>query len=704
MSLVFGAFYWLLDSIIDSIFFHSDRGFFSIFFIDEPRHLWMRIFTVVVLLVFGFFVLFVIYRQRLKESKLTEEELFEKEERYRRLVELSPDTIFIQNEGIVTFINLAGVRLLRASSPDQIIGKKVVDFIHPDYRDIVKERIHKLRDDKEIVPVIEEKYLRFDGTYVDVEVTATPFAYKGKTGAQVIVRDITERKKAENLLRESEEKYRSIFEESEDVIYISTPEGKFLDINPAGVRLFGYSSKEEVLNLDIDRDIYFSQSDRLKFKKMVEEKGYAKDFETVVKVKGGDVAIALITAKAHKDEKGKTLFYRGIVRDITDKKRMEAQLFYAQKMEAIGQLAGGVAHDFNNIITAVVGYATLIKMKIKKDDELNTFVDPILSSSERAKKLTQSLLAFGRKQPINLNPVDLNSIIRDIEKLLLKLIREDIIFKFELTEKDTAIFSDHVQIEQILMNLATNASDAMPDGGEIILETDVVWLDKEFISAHACGAPGMYVLMSFTDTGTGMDEATKSKIFEPFFTTKDIGKGTGLGLAMVYGIVKQHNGYINVYSEPGKGTIFRIYIPSLIKHETAEKEQLKQKGSLRQGTETILLAEDDESVRKIIESVLKEFGYKVLTAEDGEEAIKKFSENKDKIKLLLLDLIMPGIDGKEVYERAKKIKPGIKAIFTSGYTMNVIKRKGILDEGFNFISKPILPLELIKLVSKVLEE
>lgn len=516
-----------------------------------------------------------------------------------------------------------------------------------------------------------------------------------------ITRNITQRKIAEKALQESEQNYRSLFEESKDVVYISTPEGKFLNINPAGVELFGYSSKEEILQIDITRDIYANPGDREYFQQILAKQGYAKDYEVVFKRKDGEQLIVVLTTTAVHGENGNTIAYRGIMKDITERKRLEQQLLQAQKMEAIGQLAGGVAHDFNNILTAIIGYGSLLKIETSEDDLLRSYVTQILNSAERAANLTKALLAFSRRQIIRPKPVNLNEIITVLEELLSRLIGEDIELSTALIDKDLTVMADSIQLEQVLMNLVTNARDAMPDGGSLTISTELVELDKEFIKAHGFGMPGMYALISVEDTGQGMDEKTKERIFEPFFTTKEAGKGTGLGLAMVYGIIKQHNGYINVCSEPDKGTTFKIYLP-LIKSK-GEEVKLADLPIIKGGIETILVAEDDVQVRGLTKEVLEGFGYKVMEATDGDEATKIFNENKDKIQLLFLDVIMPKKNGKEVYDEIKKVRPDIKAIFTSGYSGDIIHKKGILEEGLDFITKPISPEELLRKVREVLD-
>ncbi len=371
-------------------------------------------------------------------------------------------------------------------------------------------------------------------------------------------------------------------------------------------------------------------------------------------------------------------------------------------MEAIGTLTGGIAHDFNNILTTIVGYGSLMRSSMKENDPFRPYIREVLGAAERAINLIQNLLAFSRKQEVNLEQIDLKETLRYMEKLLSRIIGEDIGMKIIFSDEDLTIMSDRGQIEQVLMNLSTNARGAMPEGGTLTINAGQIEIDNKFISIHGYGKPGKYALISVEDTGFGMDEKTKEKIFEPFFTTKEMGRGTGLGLAMVYGIIKQHNGYINCYSELGKGTIFRIYFP-LTKLKT-EETKLETLPAPKGGTETILLAEDDIAVRGYIKKLLEEFGYTTIEAMNGADAVEKFKKNKDRVQLLLFDVIMPLKNGKEAYEDIKKIRHDIRVIFISGYTNEIISKKGALEEGSSFISKPILPDELVRAVRKALDK
>jgi PAS domain S-box-containing protein len=398
-----------------------------------------------------------------------------------------------------------------------------------------------------------------------------------------------------------------------------------------------------------------------------------------------------------------------VVRDVTEKNEMEAekkkleeQLIQSQKMESIGQLAGGIAHDFNNILTAISGYGEMLRKKVAHDEKLVSYADNVLASAGRAANLTRSLLAFSRKQSIELVRTDVNGVVNGMQKLLCRLIGEDIVLTARTSANPLPAMVDAGQLEQVLMNFATNARDAMPEGGELTIETDEVYVDEVYSSSIANGTPGRYVLITVSDTGCGMDLDTSSRIFEPFFTTKQVGKGTGLGLSIVYGIVRQHNGFVTVYSEPGHGTSFRIYLPfseglkSGASHEAEPDEQ--------HGTETILLVEDDSDVRAILSLTLGEYGYSIIPATCGTDAVALYDEHHARIDLILMDVIMPNMNGKEAYTRISERYPDVRIIFMSGYTADIIQHKGIVDQDINFIHKPVSKQQLLKKVRDVLDD
>jgi len=388
--------------------------------------------------------------------------------------------------------------------------------------------------------------------------------------------------------------------------------------------------------------------------------------------------------------------------DVTDRMHLETQLRSAQKMEAIGVLAGGIAHDFNNILTAIIGYATILQMQIPKNDPLLHNVEHILASSERAVHLIKSLLAYSRRQIVEPRLVKVNDIVRTVKKIFPSLLREDIELRTTLSDEPLTINADPGQIEQILMNLLTNARDAMPEGGKLFIETGKIDLDEGFYYAHGYGTPGSYALIIVSDTGMGMSRETTEKIFDPFFTTKEVGKGTGLGLAMVYGIIKQHKGYINVYSEPGRGATFKIYIP-LVPVQTQDATKSESPPQTGGGTETILIAEDDEAVRRMTTAVLEDAGYTIVEARDGEEAVREFSESRKPIHLVILDVIMPKKNGKAVYDEIRRLRPDVKVLFTSGYTADVLETQALVGLDVRFLQKPASPRVLLKTVRETLD-
>jgi signal transduction histidine kinase/CheY-like chemotaxis protein len=406
------------------------------------------------------------------------------------------------------------------------------------------------------------------------------------------------------------------------------------------------------------------------------------------------------------DEIGKFAFAfntmtESLSRKETEKRQLEEQLRQAQKMEAIGTLAGGIAHDFNNILMVIIGYGDLLLMKLEKNETVKKFVVQILAAAKRAANLTQSLLAFSRKQIIDPRPLNLNEVIINVEKMLSRLIGEDIEFRINLAHGAMMVMADFGQMEQILINLAANARDAMPDGGVLTISTAPIDLDGSFFRGHDLKKPGRYILLSVADTGSGIDEKTKERIFEPFFTTKEIGKGTGLGLSIVYGIVKQHDGVIDVWSKAGKGTIFRIYLPMI--EAEAKGIDTEAHTLVKGGTETVLIAEDDVEVRGLSREILERYGYRVIDAIDGEDAIDKFVTHEKDIEIILLDMVMPKKNGREVLKEIKKMRPDIKALFFSGYAPSSILHKGILEEGIQFISKPISVDNLLKKVRELLD-
>ena len=389
-------------------------------------------------------------------------------------------------------------------------------------------------------------------------------------------------------------------------------------------------------------------------------------------------------------------------RKIVEQKRTEEQLRQAQKMEAIGRFSAGIAHDFNNILTVIVGYAYMIQMKLPGDEQLHYNMDQIMAATERAKNLTRSLLVFSKKQELKMEPLNLNDCIRNVENFLHRIIGEDVRLRLALTEVHIWIVADQGHIEQVLMNLATNARDAMPDGGIFSIGTDVIDIDNAFVTMHGFGAPGRYAVITVADSGTGMDEATRQRIFEPFFTTKEVGHGTGLGLAIIYGIVKQHNGYITVYSEPGQGTTFNIYLPRM-RGDACRASESSCLRRISRGNETLLVVDDEVPIRNFLELFLTELGYRVFFAADGQEAVDVFREKMSEIDLVLMDVIMPNKNGREAALEIRNMRSDVKIIFTSGYPYDLVHGRKLLDDDESLLMKPLTPTELAARIRKSLD-
>jgi len=508
------------------------------------------------------------------------------------------------------------------------------------------------------------------------------------------------RRESETALRASEASYTTLVEQAPVGIYRSTPTGRFLSANPALARILGYSTPQELLALDMARDVYADADER---RRLVAQDTYTnqvyEELEATWKKKDGTRIRVQLSVRASRKPDGQVEFYEAFVRDITNQRQLEAQLAQAQKMEAIGRLAGGVAHDFNNLLTVILSYSDLLLEDLPADSSDREDVTQIRKAAQGASELTRQLLAFSRQQVLQPRVVDINASVSGIERLLTRVLREDIKLACTLATDAGMIRVDPGQLEQVIMNLAVNARDAMPGGGLLTIETANVDLDADYLRAHPMAKPGPYVMLAVTDTGMGMDAATQARIFEPFFTTKDVGKGTGLGLATVQGIVQQSGGFIWVYSEPDHGTVFKIYLPRV--DEAPSEEAVTNADDVR-GTETILIAEDVPAVRAVTREMLTRYGYHVLEAADGLTALQVAADYTDTIHLLLTDVVMPDLNGRDLAERFRTLRPAMKVVFMSGYTDDAVVRHGILQEGIAYLQKPFTPVSLAKKVRVVL--
>jgi two-component system, cell cycle sensor histidine kinase and response regulator CckA len=520
--------------------------------------------------------------QDITDRLASQSALRESEERFRSVVESAPDAIFIQIGGRFTYLNNRALALFGTSNPEEILGKRVLDLIHPDYRAVVIERTRQVNELQKPVPALEERFLRLDGSEINVEASAVPFMFADQQGALVFLRDISRRKKAE------------------------------------------------------------------------QERG-----------------------------------------------ELEQQLFQSQKIESIGRLAGGIAHDLNNLLTPILGYSEMLSSSFPEADKHRKQSDIIHHAALKARDLVRQLLAFSSRQALEFRMIDLNEVIREFEQLLRRTIRDDIDIRYHLHEGALVMQGDTSQLEQIIMNLAVNAEDAMPSGGKLLMETASMVVEKRHEKYFEGLPPGDYAVLTVRDTGTGIDSETLAHIFEPFYTTKPKGKGTGLGLSTVYGIVRQHGGIIQATTKPGSGASFRICFP-LSAAELEPAQPVEPKPIQKSEKAKVLVVEDDEMVRKFVVQTLTEEGFVIREAEGGETALELLEQCSFTPDLLLTDLVMRGMNGRMLYEKVCRIVPGVKVIYMSGYTRDIISSQGVLDEGLTFLQKPFAVPVLLDKVKEVL--
>ena len=504
----------------------------------------------------------------------------------------------------------------------------------------------------------------------------------------------------EEALRHSEARYRSLVQSAVYGIYRASIDGRFLDVNPALIHMLGYDSGEAVLKLDPQREVFLEPAAHAHLMQEFQRTGKLDSAEVRWKRKDGGAITVRLSGRsvAAADEGDPALEI--IAEDVTERRALEDQFRQAQKMEAVGRLAGGVAHDFNNLLMVVSGYTEVLLEQLRKDDPLLAKVQAIQQAADRATTLTRQLLAFSRKQLLELKVVDVNAIVADMERLLRPLIGENIDLTTKLASNVGHTRADAGQLEQVIMNLVVNAKDAMPTGGRILIQTSEEELDA-VRREHSLIQPGSYILLSVSDTGAGMDKETQSRIFEPFFTTKEKGKGTGLGLSTVYGIVKQTGGYIFAHSELGSGSTFRIYLPK-VADPPGQPGLVKHTQAPSGGSETVLLVEDEDSVRELVRETLQSKGYTVMEACDGINGMKVAETHDGKIDILITDVVMPGMSGRELAQRVSASRPTIKVLYLSGYTEDAIIHEGVLDPGTAFLQKPFTLQALARKVRDVL--
>jgi PAS domain S-box-containing protein len=633
------------------------------------------------------------------------------EKNYRSIFENAVEGIFRSTpDGKFITVNPALAQILGYESPQDVMESFTDIGRQLDAGPLLSAEVRATVQRGDVVRGLEFEAYRKDRRKIWLSLNVRNI--RDENGKEICIEgtlaDITDRKRAEEALRESEERYRDLVENAHDIIYSHDLEGNYTSINKAGEQITGYT-REEALALNLVDTIapeFMDKGREMLRRKLAGERVTAYETEIIAK-DGRRVAVEANTKLVRLD--GVPVGVQGIARDITERKRMEKalreseeQLRQSQKMEAIGQLAGGVAHDFNNLLTAIIGYSSLAMRRLSEDHPVQSYLEEIKKGGDRAANLTRQLLAFGRKQLLQPLLLDLNDVVRDMQKMLKLLIGEDIQLVAKLNPDLHRIKADPGQVEQVLVNLVVNARDAMPKGGTITIETSNVELDAAYAGKHIGLTPGDYAMLAISDTGVGMDHATQDHIFEPFFTTKEKGKGTGLGLSTVYGIVKQSGGNISVYSEPDKGTTFKVYLPQI--DAKVESSVIPSGESIvRFGTETVLLVEDEDMVRNLAAQLLKESGYHVLEANGGEEALGICKEHKETIDLLITDVVMPKMSGKDVADQLKTFHPETRVIFMSGYTDEAIVHHGIVDSDIAFIQKPFSEKALAQKIRDVLD-
>jgi two-component system cell cycle sensor histidine kinase/response regulator CckA len=642
--------------------------------------------------------------------KRAEQSVIESEERFRAFAEASLEGIAFTRQGLVIDASPRVATILGYEAPGELIGRSVSDFVAPEDLELV--RSHQEAGDEH---GYEHRALRKDGTTLYVEATGRQVTFRGEPCRMVALRDVTERRRTDSLLRQRDETIRAIVESSRDWIWAIDSSGAHTYCNPAVESILGYSPAElagrstfELLHPD-DRELV-----ERKLPEWVSSKTGWRGLLLRWRHKDGGYRHLESSGVPILNEAGDLAGFRGVDRDVTDrmglveeKEKLLAQLRQAQKMEAVGQLAGGIAHDFNNILTAILANAELVERSLRRDPPpyaaaLDSIVE-IEASARRAASLTGQLLTFSRRRVSKPQVLDLNAVLGDLHSMLRRLITESIQLRLVTARGAGPVYVDPAQLQQVIMNLVVNASDAMPEGGVLTLETSCLELGAADVAGKIDVVPGRYSVLSVTDTGHGMDRKTLQRIFEPFFTTKGIGKGTGLGLATAYGIVRQAGGYIAVYSEPGVGTTFRVHLP-------VTARPLDVSGSARQtaappsGTEVILVCEDESTVRKLTVTMLTQAGYSVIEAADGRDALRAASASPEGIELLVTDVIMPEMDGRALSQALTARIPSLKTLFCSGYTADVISHHGVLDPRAEFLEKPFTRRQLLDRVRRILDD
>jgi PAS domain S-box-containing protein len=629
-------------------------------------------------------------RRALEEHELRrqkdqiEQERRESAEQYRLLFEGNPHPMWVYDRGTFRFlaVNEAAIRHY-GYSRSEFLAMTILDIrppvdVVPLLRSVLADQAHGLQKAE------MWRHRLKDGTIIDVEITSHDLTFQGRDAELILANDVTNVRRSQEKLHQSEEKFSKAFRSSPAAVTISTlAEGRYIDANEGFCRMIGRRRGEVIGRTSMDLALWENPQDRVTMAGELSRTGQVRSFETVFLSSQGTRKTVQISAESIELDRVPCVL--AITNDVTEAKSMEEQFRQAQKMEAVGRLAGGVAHDFNNMLGVIMGYCDLT-LDVDNLNGVRTNVMQIKKAAQRSAVLTRQLLAFSRQQILRPSVLNLNNVVKDLHTMLLRIIAADIDLKFGPSSPLGHVKADVGQLEQILMNLVVNARDAMPHGGTIFIETANVELDEIYVRQYPRVLPGSYVALSVTDTGCGMDAETISKIFEPFFTTKPSGQGTGLGLSTVYGAMQQAGGHITVYSERGKGTTFKLYFPRIEEPETRALITSEVQGV--KGTETVLLVEDEHDLCEITRELLESEGYRVLTAADGHAAIAQSANYPEPIHVLLTDVVMPGMSGNELAMRILETRPDLKVLYMSGYSGNLVAHQDLLETGAVLIEKP----------------
>ncbi|HPY30470.1 MAG TPA: PAS domain S-box protein [Verrucomicrobiota bacterium] len=632
------------------------------------------------------------------------EALRETERRFSGLFENSPDAIFVENlRGRVLDVNSAGCRL-QGLTREELIGAEMTDLVAPEERASMRTGFQRLVSGEG--QQLESVSLAADGRRTPVEIRASRIEYAGQPALLLHVRDVSERKRAESALRSSEMLFFSVWENSVDGMRLTDGEGNIVAVNEAFCKLMGL--RRDQLEGQPYTVAYAESQDheRLlrKYRERFRDRVIERQIQRRLTLWNGAV-VELEDTNSFVELPGRPPLLLGLFRDLTVQKRLEEQLRQSQKMEAIGQLAGGVAHDFNNILTVIQGHIALLQQPARVlPASADRSVQQIGQAAERAAHLTRQLLSFSRRQVLQPRHLDLNELVANLTKMLGRLLGENITLQLQYRPQPSWVFADAALIEQVVVNLAVNARDAMPQGGQLTLRVSVTDVDAVHVAEYPEAREGCFVCLTVSDTGVGVPPEGLRRIFEPFYTTKEVGKGTGLGLATAYGNIQQHEGWIEVESEPNRGTTFRVYLPHQSEVATPMEEETPEP-AIRGGTEGILIVEDENAVRDLLSAILGCYGYQVFPAASGPEALEVWAKHQEAIALVLTDLVMPDrMSGRELAERLWQDRPGLKVVFTSGYGAEVVGRELVLQAGLNFIQKPYHPNKLVQTLREVLDQ